>query len=228
MNGAFDAFCKTLDRFPVLSAEKEASLVAQYKANKCTKAREQIISAHMRLVASFARAMSRTDADRMDSLQDGAIGLLKALDEFDAQRGFRFSALASEWIRRSILKGNNQRNRGMARRDDLDLNDLQISAGEEHECARDLQLVLKTCAELSPKLTQVKRSVLALRMLSTNPPCQRVVARRLRITQPDVSKTERSILSELRYQLRIKENHRRRMRSRKRGPHAVQWSCKTQ
>lgn len=228
MNSAFDAFYKTLDRFPVLSSEEETRLVAQYKANGCTKARDQIVSAHMRLVASFARALPGTDADRMDSVQDGAIGLLKALDEFDAHRGLRFSALASEWIRRSILKGNNHRNRGMSKREDVDLNDLQLSAGEEHECARDLQLVLKTCATIGSKLPRVKRSVLKLRMLSENPPCQRIVARRLRITQPEVSKTERSILSALRGQLRIKENYRRRVRSRNRGPHAVQWSRQTQ
>ena len=197
----------------MLSAEQELALAAQYKANGCARARDAIIGSHLRLAASCARKFCTTDADRLDSLQDGALGLLKALDEFDVARGLRFSSLAAEWVRRAILAGIKRRNRGRNRQDDIDPDGL-FDESEARELPADLQVVKRICSQLEPRLSREKRAVLRGRLLNDSPVIQRTLATRLGTTQPHVSLMERSILRAIRRQLGVQLDHHRRMRSR--------------
>lgn len=204
----------------MLSAEQELALAARYKADGCSMARDAIVGSHLRMAASCARKFCVTDADRLDSLQDGAVGLLNALDEFDASRGVRFSSLAAQWVRRSILAGIKRRNRGQIKHDDIDPDSL-FSESAEREHPSDLLALKGVCVAMDQRLSRTKRAILRGRLLAKHPLSQSVLAAQLGTTQANISVTERSLLRSIRHDLDAlhPDTHRRRMRT-KRGPHA--------
>jgi len=68
-------------------------------------AREQMIQANLRLVVSVARRYSRSGVPLLDLVQDGTLGLMRAVDKFDPERGTKFSTYALLWIRQAVTRG---------------------------------------------------------------------------------------------------------------------------
>ena len=70
-----------------------------------------MIVANLKLVVSIAKRYAYNSGDLMDLIQDGAMGLMKAVDRFEFDKGFRFSTYATWWIRQSITRAlaNNSR-----------------------------------------------------------------------------------------------------------------------
>ncbi|HEY61782.1 MAG: sigma-70 family RNA polymerase sigma factor [Anaerolineales bacterium] len=68
------------------------------------KAREQLIKANTRLVVSVAKKYTRSSLPLLDLIQEGNIGLIKAIEKYDYHRGFRFSTYATWWIRQTITR----------------------------------------------------------------------------------------------------------------------------
>jgi RNA polymerase sigma factor (sigma-70 family) len=89
-------------RRPLLSAEEERRL-ARRAAHGDLAARDRLVEANMRLVVAIARMHRGRGVPHADLVQEGMIGVLRALESFDHERGHRFATYATWWIRRSML-----------------------------------------------------------------------------------------------------------------------------
>ena len=96
------SFVKTAMSLPLLEETHELDLALKWRDKKDEKALHEHIQAHMRLVVSFAVKYKQYGLSLGDLIQEGNIGLMKAAQKFDPDRGFRFSTYASWWIRASI------------------------------------------------------------------------------------------------------------------------------
>ncbi|MDA8294994.1 MAG: sigma-70 family RNA polymerase sigma factor [Actinomycetota bacterium] len=90
-------------RFPLLSAEQQVAL-AQRIEHGDEEARAQMIAANLRLVVHWARRYQGRGIDLVDLVQEGAFGLMRAVEKFDWRRGFKFSTYATWWIRQSLQR----------------------------------------------------------------------------------------------------------------------------
>jgi RNA polymerase sigma-32 factor len=106
MKNTFDndskSFIKTAMSLPLLEQAHEYELASKWKDKKDEAALHELIQAHMRLVVSFAVKYRNYGLSLGDLIQEGNIGLMKAAQKFEPDRGFRFSTYASWWIRASI------------------------------------------------------------------------------------------------------------------------------
>lgn len=88
---------------PMLTEEEESDLIQRVKKFKDRDAAEKIITAHLRMVVSTAYEMQSYGILSMqDMIAEGTVGLLKALDKFDPEKGVRFSVYASYWIKAEL------------------------------------------------------------------------------------------------------------------------------
>ena len=92
---------------PVLSptSESEARELCRRIAQEGSVARQQLIEANLRLVVSIARAFAGRGLPMADIIQEGNLGLIRAVDKFDWERGFKLSTYATWWIRQAIGRG---------------------------------------------------------------------------------------------------------------------------
>ncbi len=88
------------------SAEAIGRILSEYEGY-----RNRFAEANLRLVHSIARTHSYRGAELMDLVQEGSLGLLKAVDRFDHRRGFKFSTYATWWIRQSITRAISDKSR---------------------------------------------------------------------------------------------------------------------
>ena len=95
-------YLKETKRFPLLTHEATMELFRKYKEDGDKKAKQKIIEHNLRLVVDIAKRYSNNGIEFSDLIQEGNMGLIKALDKFDYTKGFRFSTYATWWIRQSI------------------------------------------------------------------------------------------------------------------------------
>src|SRR5438876_4938296 len=88
---------------PVLSAEEEHRMAVEIKAGN-EQARGQFVEANLKLVVSVAKRYQGRGLALEDLIQEGNLGLLRAVEKFDATRGYRFSTYAFWWIRQAITR----------------------------------------------------------------------------------------------------------------------------
>lgn len=100
-NDGVPSYLGRLTQAPLLSAEEEISLTKAVQAG-CQESRRRLVEANMRLVINIARSYHSKAVPLEDLIQEGAIGLMHAVERFDPERGFRFSTYATHWIRQSI------------------------------------------------------------------------------------------------------------------------------
>ncbi|MEM7242831.1 MAG: RNA polymerase factor sigma-32 [Pseudomonadota bacterium] len=96
------SFRNTLMRSDLLSAEEEYELAVKWRDERDEAALHRLIRAYMRLAISIAMKFSRYGVARSDLTQEAAIGLLKAAEKFDPDRGVRFSTYAQWWVKATV------------------------------------------------------------------------------------------------------------------------------
>ncbi len=96
-------YLKDIGKVPLLSAEEELQL-AKEMAEGNAEAKEKLINANLRLVVSIAKRYVGRGMSFLDLIQEGNLGLMKAVDKFDYTKGFKFSTYATWWIRQAITR----------------------------------------------------------------------------------------------------------------------------
>lgn len=96
-------YLREIGKIPLLSAEEELEL-AQRVVKGDKRAKDKMAEANMRLVVSIAKRYSGRGLDFLDLIQEGNTGLLRAVEKFDPDKGFKFSTYATWWIRQAITR----------------------------------------------------------------------------------------------------------------------------
>jgi len=100
--GSLDAYLQAITAIPVLSADEERALAVRLHADNDLTAARKLIMSHLRFVAHIARGYSGYGLPLSDLIQEGNIGLMKAVKRFDPQVGVRLVSFAVYWIRAEI------------------------------------------------------------------------------------------------------------------------------
>ena len=94
-------YLSEIGRSPLLTAEEEVTLTRAARAG-CLESRQRMIESNLRLVVNVARAYIRRGLPLLDLVEEGNLGLIRAVEKFDPERGCRFSTYATWWIRQSV------------------------------------------------------------------------------------------------------------------------------
>lgn len=96
-------YLREIGKIPLLNAEEELALAQKVVAGD-KRAKDKMAEANMRLVVSIAKRYSGRGLDFLDLIQEGNTGLLRAVEKFDPDKGFKFSTYATWWIRQAITR----------------------------------------------------------------------------------------------------------------------------
>ncbi len=96
-------YLREIGKIPLLNAEEELALAQQVVAGD-KRAKDKMAEANMRLVVSIAKRYVGRGLDLLDLIQEGNTGLLRAVEKFDPDKGFKFSTYATWWIRQAITR----------------------------------------------------------------------------------------------------------------------------
>ncbi|MBC7802401.1 MAG: RNA polymerase sigma factor RpoH [Candidatus Parcubacteria bacterium] len=97
--GSIDAYIQAVNRIPMLTLEDERALATRLRDKNDLEAAGQLVLSHLRLVVSVARGYLGYGLPHADLIQEGNIGLMKAVKRFDPQRGVRLVSFAIHWIK---------------------------------------------------------------------------------------------------------------------------------
>ena len=100
--GNLDAYISAVNRLPMLSQEEESSLARKLRNENDLAAAQSLVMSHLRLVVSIARGYLGYGLPHADLIQEGNIGLMKAVKRFDPEQGVRLVSYAMHWIKAEI------------------------------------------------------------------------------------------------------------------------------
>jgi RNA polymerase sigma-32 factor len=100
--GSLEAYIQTVNRFPMLSAREERELALRFRDQNDLDAARQLVLSHLRLVVAVARGYLGYGLPHADLIQEGSIGLMKAVKRFDPDRNVRLVSFAIHWIKAEI------------------------------------------------------------------------------------------------------------------------------
>src|SRR5438132_2068016 len=97
-------YLKQINESPLLTADQEKELGRRIIRDNCPESRERMVRSNLRLVVNIAKHYVNRGLSLPDLIEEGNIGLLKAVEGFDPETGCRFSTYASWWIKQSIKR----------------------------------------------------------------------------------------------------------------------------
>lgn len=97
-------YLQQIGKIPLLSHEEEVKIAKQIKENNSEIAKSTLVNANLRLVVSIAKKYIGRGLSFLDLIQEGNIGLMKAAERFDYEKGYKFSTYATWWIQQSITR----------------------------------------------------------------------------------------------------------------------------
>ena len=103
INDSVRMYLKEIGRVPLLSADEEVALALRIQEGD-TEAKQELAEANLRLVLSIAKRYVGRGMQFLDLIQEGNMGLMKAVEKFDHTKGFKFSTYATWWIRQAITR----------------------------------------------------------------------------------------------------------------------------
>jgi RNA polymerase primary sigma factor len=96
-------YLRSIGRVPLLSAEEEVALAKRIERGDVT-AKQHMVEANLRLVVSIAKGYVGRGLTLLDLIQEGSLGLIRAVEKFDYRRGYKFSTYATWWIRQAVTR----------------------------------------------------------------------------------------------------------------------------
>jgi RNA polymerase primary sigma factor len=96
-------YLRAIGRVPLLSAEEEVSLAKRIERGD-NSAKQHMVEANLRLVVSIAKGYVGRGLTLLDLIQEGSLGLIRAVEKFDYRRGYKFSTYATWWIRQAVTR----------------------------------------------------------------------------------------------------------------------------
>jgi len=96
-------YLREIGRYPLLTGEEEVVLAKRVKANEI-KAKHKLVNSNLRLVVSIAKKYTGRGMLFLDLVQEGNLGLIRAVEKFDHRKGYKFSTYATWWIRQAITR----------------------------------------------------------------------------------------------------------------------------
>ncbi len=102
-NDSIQMYLREIGKVPLLNAEEEVSL-AKRKDQGDIEAKKKLVEANLRLVVSIAKKFTGRSLSLLDLIQEGNIGLFRAVEKFDYRKGYKFSTYATWWIRQAITR----------------------------------------------------------------------------------------------------------------------------
>ena len=100
--GSLESYVQTVNRFPILTQEQETDYARRYREQDDLEAARALVLSHLRVVVAIARGYMGYGLPQADLIQEGNIGLMKAVKRFDPERGVRLVSFAMHWIRAEI------------------------------------------------------------------------------------------------------------------------------
>jgi RNA polymerase sigma-32 factor len=100
--GSLETYVQTVNSFPILTQERETALGRRFRDTEDLAAARELVVSHLRVVVSIARGYMGYGLQQADLIQEGNIGLMKAVKRFDPERGVRLVSFAVHWIRAEI------------------------------------------------------------------------------------------------------------------------------
>ncbi len=101
---AVQLFLNEIGRYPLLTARQEVELAKRIERGD-KAAKDLMINSNLRLVVSIAKKYQGRDMPLLDLIQEGILGLIRAVEKFDWRRGYKFSTYATWWIRQAVQRG---------------------------------------------------------------------------------------------------------------------------
>ena len=101
---ALQLFLNEVGRYPLLTAKEEVELAKRIERGD-REAKDRMVNSNLRLVVSIAKRYQGHGLTLLDLIQEGIIGLIRAVEKFDWRRGYKFSTYATWWIRQAVQRG---------------------------------------------------------------------------------------------------------------------------
>ena len=101
---AIQLYFRDIGEIPLLTLEEEKRLVKSLKGRKAKESKRKLIRSNLRLVVAIAKRYANLGVPFLDLIEEGNLGLMRAIDKYDPKKGARLSTYASWWIKQSIIR----------------------------------------------------------------------------------------------------------------------------